>query len=319
MGVVHTRVYSIPAWIIRSRTDQKVSSKQHPREAKGRARRTRAIRSYWIIIGVGILSISGMTAHADTLPQLVAKTKPAIVEIIALDQNGSPIKSGTGFFVSPDGLVVTNFHVIQGASHIGALSNAGALFMFQKVVAQPIGVDLAILKFLAIDAPFLKLGRSADAVEGQKVLVVGNPKGLKGTVSDGIISSFRDNHSLIQITAPISHGSSGSPVINENGEVIGVATMIDAEGQNLNFAIPSEQIASALSAAVGATPPSLPLTSSDQNGVPSMGIVLSPSTPLPPTQPDLSASVREFVQGFWNHHQSNDPSDWAADFARRAN
>jgi S1-C subfamily serine protease len=296
-----------------------VSSTRYPQKANGKTRRIGVIRSYQTIFCVGILSILGTTARADTIPQLVAKTKPAVVQVIGLDQNYSPIKFGTGFFVSPDGLVVTNFHVIQGASHITALSNAGALFLFQKVVAQPLGVDLAVLKFLATDAPFLKLGRSADAVEGQKVLVVGNPQGLQGTVSDGIIASFRDNHSLIQITAPISHGSSGSPVMNENGEVIGVATLIEAEGQNLNFAIPSEQVASALSASAVATPPSPASTSSDQNATPIVGSVLSPSNPLPPTQPDLSASVREFVQSFWNHHESNDASDWASAFAPRTN
>jgi S1-C subfamily serine protease len=72
--------------------------------------------------------------------------------------------------------------------------------------------------------------------------VIGNPTGLIGTVSDGIISAFRDNRSIIQITAPISHGSSGSPVMDESGQVIGIATLEIAEGQNLNFAIPVEKV-----------------------------------------------------------------------------
>ena len=68
-------------------------------------------------------------------------------------------------------------------------------------------------------------------------MVIGNPEGLQGTVSNGIISAFRENRSLIQITAPISPGSSGSPVLDETGQVIGMATLIYKEGQNLNFAI----------------------------------------------------------------------------------
>jgi serine protease Do len=107
---------------------------------------------------------------------------------MALDENWSPIKSGTGFFISPDGLVVTNYHVIQGAAHLAARTNEGAVFEFQRVVAQPQGVDLAILKFSADGASFLKLGKSTDAVEGQRVLVIGSPEGLQGTVSDGIIA-----------------------------------------------------------------------------------------------------------------------------------
>src|ERR1700692_3684416 len=100
----------------------------------------------------------------------------------------------------------------------------------------PAGVDLAILQFQATHVPFIRLGESANKVEGERVVVIGNPTGLTGTVSDGIIAAFRKNHSFIQITAPISPGSSGSPVLDEGGNVIGVATLISEEGQNLNFA-----------------------------------------------------------------------------------
>ena len=78
------------------------------------------------------------------------------------------------------------------------------------------------------------------------MIVIGNPTGLMGTVSDGIISAFRENHSMIQVTAPISHGSSGSPVMDETGQIIGVATLVIAEGQNLNFAIPVEKVPAGL-------------------------------------------------------------------------
>jgi Trypsin-like peptidase domain/TPR repeat len=184
--------------------------------------------------------------QADSIPDIVAKAKPAIVEIVTNDATGKAKTLGTGFFVSPDGLLVTNQHVIEGANSISAISNNGSIFLFEHVVAHPPGVDIAILKFHATDVPFLKLGQSTTAVEGQKVIVIGNPTGLMGTVSDGIISAFRENRSMIQISAPISHGSSGSPVMDENGQVIGVATLISAEVQNLNFAIPVEQVSAAL-------------------------------------------------------------------------
>jgi S1-C subfamily serine protease len=119
-----------------------------------------------------------------------------------------------------------------------------------KVSYAPPGVDLVILKFAAHDAPWLKLGRSDTAVEGQRVLVIGNPTGLQGTVSDGLIAAFRENHSLIQITAPISPGSSGSPVLDENGLVVGVATLQQVEGQNLNFAIAVESVNEALNSMI---------------------------------------------------------------------
>jgi hypothetical protein len=83
---------------------------------------------------------------------------------------------------------------------------------------------------------------SAEPVEGQSVLVIGNPEGYTGTVSHRIISAFRDNGNIIQITAPISPGSSGSPVLNAKGEVIGIATAVVKEGQNLNFAVSSKAL-----------------------------------------------------------------------------
>src|SRR4029077_13917342 len=105
---------------------------------------------------------------------------------------------------------------------------------------------VAKLQFFATDVPHLTLGSSSTAVEGQRVLVIGNPQGLEGTVSDAIVSAFRAGRTMIQITAPVSPGSSGSPVLDESGNVIGIATQVLKEGQNLNFAIPSETIRDAI-------------------------------------------------------------------------
>jgi S1-C subfamily serine protease len=199
-------------------------------------------------------------ARADTIPEIVGKTKPAVVEIVTIDQKGSPNRLGTGFFISPDGEVVTNRHVVEGAGSIAAINNNGAMFLFERVVAQPAGMDLAILKFRATAVPFLTLGKSTTAVEGQKVIVIGNPTGLTGTVSDGIISAFRENRSLIQMTAPISPGSSGSPVMDEKGGALGIATLQSLEGQNLNFAIAVEKVSAAL-----LQPPSVPTAAINAN------------------------------------------------------
>jgi tetratricopeptide (TPR) repeat protein len=204
-----------------------------------------------------VLVLLQPSLKADSIPEIVAKAKPAVVEIVTRDATGKPKTLGTGFFVSPDGLVVRNQHVIEGSNSIMALNNNGAIFLLERVVAQPPGVDLVVLKFHATDVPFLSLGKSTTAVEGQRVIVIGNPTGLTGTVSDGIISAFRESRSFIQITAPVSPGSSGSPVMDEDGQVIGVATLQNAEGQNLNFAIPVEKISAAL-----AKPPSERVASS---------------------------------------------------------
>jgi len=119
------------------------------------------------------------------------------------------------------------------------------------------------------------LGDSTDKVEGEKVIVIGNPTGFLGTVSEGIISGFRENRSLIQFTAPISYCSSGSPVMDENGQVIGVATWLSEPGQNLNFAIAVEEV----SAAVG-----WPTKYS------------SPSQSAAPSQPGVAPSAQNIVE-----------------------
>jgi hypothetical protein len=182
---------------------------------------------------------------ADDIPDLVRKAKPAVVQVIAKDAHGN-VSTGTGFFITSDGLLVTNYHVIQNASTVGARTPAGAYYPFTGKWMRLPNLDIAMLQFNATDASCLQLDTNVQVEEGQRVLVIGNPEGLEGTVSDGLIAAIRDSGQYIQITAPISHGSSGSPVLNEKGQVIGVATSILVSGQNLNFAISSAAIDSAM-------------------------------------------------------------------------
>jgi S1-C subfamily serine protease len=195
-----------------------------------------------------------VAAHATDLPAMVQKAKPAVVEILTYDQQNKLLKTGTGFFISPDGELLTNDHVISGGSSIMAKMPTGAVYFLKSVLSASKTYDVAELQFFATDVPYLSLGSSSGAVEGQRVLVIGNPEGLEGTVSDGIISAFRDNRSMIQITAPISLGSSGSPVLDESGQVLGIAELILKEGQNLNFAISSESIRDAIAKSAVVSP-----------------------------------------------------------------
>jgi hypothetical protein len=202
-----------------------------------------------------LISVVGTAAlHATDVPALVQKAKPAVVEILTFDQQDNLLKTGTGFFISPDGLLLTNFHVISGASSIMAKTPTGAVYFLKSVLSASKTYDIAELQFFATEVPYLSLGSSSGAVEGQRVLVIGNPEGLEGTVSDGIISAFRDNRSMIQITAPMSSGSSGSPVLDEAGNVIGIVKQMLKEGQNLNFAISSESIQDAIAKSAVVTP-----------------------------------------------------------------
>jgi S1-C subfamily serine protease len=119
--------------------------------------------------------------RATTIPEIVAKAKPAVVQVIASDTSWSPIRTGTGFFVSADGDLLTNFHVIQRAAHISARTNKGAIFVFDRVIAESADSDVAFLKFQAADLDYLKIGTSTNAVEGETVLVIGNPEGFQST------------------------------------------------------------------------------------------------------------------------------------------
>jgi uncharacterized protein (TIGR02145 family) len=157
------------------------------------------------------------------------------------------IMLGSGFFVSPN-IIVTNFHVIEGASEVYCYSNNSATkYKIEGYLAFDKSVDLILLKVSGLNRTAVKRATSPIS-PGQKIYVIGSPKGLPASISDGLISGLRDFEGikLIQITAPISHGSSGGPVLNANGELIGVSVGQYEDGQNLNFAIPKSYLESLL-------------------------------------------------------------------------
>ena len=182
----------------------------------------------------------------ENLPTLIKRIKPSVVIIFAYDDKGEFLQLGSGFFISQNGDVITNYHVLQGASSAEVKTSDDKTYPIAYIVAENEPSDIIRL---AVDIPSKyvhSLSLSATIPEvGERIIVYGSPLGLEKTVSDGIVSAIRevpDYGKVIQITAPVSPGSSGSPVLNMKGEVIGVATFQMVEGQNLNFAIPSERI-----------------------------------------------------------------------------
>ena len=182
----------------------------------------------------------------DFLPELVKRIKPSAVAIETFDARGNTISRGSGFFVG-ENKIITNRHVIEKAARVEIHLMDGKKFAAKGVLAIDGEGDLAILQIdlpPQIAAAPLPILRSVPQ-EGESIVVIGNPFGLEGSVSNGIVSAVREISGygkIIQITAPISPGSSGSPVVNMLGQVIGVATLQAAEGQSLNFAVPSERI-----------------------------------------------------------------------------
>src|SRR6202171_3762511 len=204
-----------------------------------------------VILAAGFASPAVYTQ--DQLPDLVRRIKPSAVAIETFDARGEKLTRGSVFFIDKD-RVVTNRHVIEGAYRAEVHLNSGNSFPVKNVIAVDAEGDVALLK---VDAPAnlvhpLSLDRTSPQ-EGESVVVIGNPFGLEGSVTNGIVSAVRDIPGfgrIIQITAPISPGSSGSPVVNMKGQVIGVATLQITGGQSVNFAIPSERISQLQSGAL---------------------------------------------------------------------
>jgi len=150
---------------------------------------------------------------------------------------------GSGFFVG-ENIIATNYHVIEGATEAYCYTNNSTTkYKIEGYLAADKSVDLILLKVQGLNKPTIKFATTT-ATPGQKIFVLGSPKGLPATISDGIVSGLRDfeGYRLIQITAPISPGSSGGPVLNSNGELIGISVGQFADGQNLNFAIPKSNL-----------------------------------------------------------------------------
>jgi len=204
-------------------------------------------KSLLVVCGVLVIFIGATRTPAqDELPELVRRIKPSAVAIETYDARGEKLSRGSGFFIDVD-RIVTNRHVIDGAYRAEVHSVSGNSYPVKNVLAVDAEADVALLK---VDVPPnlvrpLSLDRTSPQ-EGESVVVIGNPFGLEGSVTNGIVSAVRDIPGfgrIIQITAPISPGSSGSPVVNMQGQVIGVATLQIAGGTSVNFAIPSERIA----------------------------------------------------------------------------
>lgn len=166
----------------------------------------------------------------------IGELSDAIVLIKVVGYNGS-ISTGSGFYVSNDGNLVTNLHVISGAKSIEIIENNGSSYTGDiKVIGYDEEKDIAILDINKSVSMHLELGDSNSVKLGEEIYTIGSPFGLQNTLSTGIISGKRND--FLQISAPISSGSSGGALINKYGKVIGITSAGYVEGENLGFAIP---------------------------------------------------------------------------------
>jgi S1-C subfamily serine protease len=233
---------------------------------------------------LSLLCLAGGIAAAQSapprkdIPAIVKAANGAIVSIITSGADGKPLAQGTGFLVSTDGRIVTNYHVIEGASSAIVKLPDGAFYDVDGVVAFDKARDLAVIKAHGQNFRVVTLGNSDRVQVGEEIVAIGSPLSLESTVSSGIVSGIRTIETpngaasqiqlppgyedakpvkrppavsygkYLQITAPISPGSSGGPLFNMAGEVVGITTLYLEGGENLNFAIPINDAKPLLSA-----------------------------------------------------------------------
>lgn len=211
----------------------------------------RTSERYLIIFLVGLVGVVGWfpspAAAAPSTEEIAEMALGSTLMIVSLDRRGKPFGHGSGFIIAP-GVIATNAHVIEGAHTVAVrLVGQDRFIKVQELLAYDRNRDIAILQADRLKAPSMRLGRSGKLRVGQAVYAVGNPMGLEGTFSTGIVSAKRKARGLryIQVTAPVSPGSSGGPILTARGDVVGVATMVVPPaigGQNLNFAMPVEYV-----------------------------------------------------------------------------
>lgn len=174
-----------------------------------------------------------------TTEVIAAKAVPATVTIVTFGADGDTLGFGSGFLVRPTGVIVTNFHVMAGASRAVVILTNGERYERVQAIDTDSAGDLAILKIPGYGLPTLHTSPKLPPV-GARLVAVGNPLGLSRTVTEGIVSAVRliNGRQVLQMSVAISPGSSGGPVLNARGEVVAIAASYAREGQSLSFAVP---------------------------------------------------------------------------------
>ena len=196
--------------------------------------------TFWALM-VSYLFAGPLLAPTDAVA-IFKKANPSVVVLLALDESDQSLRQGSGFVVNGGAAIITNYHVIAGAQAVVVKTSARDTFHVTSVLRVDEKTDIAILRIQSRPQLVpLELGDSSLLKVGEEVAAVGSPQGLENTISTGIVSGLRrlsDELSYIQMTAPISPGSSGGPLLNADGQAIGITTFLVTGGQNLNFCIP---------------------------------------------------------------------------------
>lgn len=181
---------------------------------------------------------------------IYANNRYAVVTVVTFDASGNAKGVGSGFFTSSEGEIITNYHVIEGATSLLVKLLNGAMFPVSGLLASAPDKDIAVLKVDGKELSKVNLGSLKSVRVGQTVFALGSSLGMEQTFTSGMVNSLRDGSEVdmpklpkvIQHQAPISLGNSGGPLFNNQGLVVGINTFIVKGGQNLNFAIPIDYV-----------------------------------------------------------------------------
>ena len=192
-----------------------------------------------------------LDAYSQAVITVVETVGPAVLRVSRKSAgagNQADQGAGSGVIIAPDGYILTNDHVVQGASALSVTRHDGTILDAALVGTDP-ATDLAVIRANGSDLPYAVLGESGKLKVGQLVIAIGNPFGFDSTVSTGVVSALgrslrsregRLIENIIQHTAPLNPGNSGGPLVDSRGKVVGINTAIIAVAQGIGFSIPAD-------------------------------------------------------------------------------
>ncbi|MGC9969840.1 MAG: trypsin-like peptidase domain-containing protein [Bryobacteraceae bacterium] len=194
-----------------------------------------------LVLGLFAAAAAASAQSSFNSAEIVAKVSPGVVLIKGEASTGTVL--GSGVIVSRDGKIATNLHVIRDLKSASVQIASGEIYDAVSIVAFDDRKDLVIIKIAGFDLPVVELGNSNDVKTGEPVVVIGSPRGLRGTVTTGVVSAIRDEPSgagykVIQTDAAVNPGNSGGPLLNARGQAIGIVTAKLRGSEGLNFVVP---------------------------------------------------------------------------------
>jgi len=197
-----------------------------------------------------ITDVELLDSYSRAVITVVDTVGPAVLMVSRKKNNGNAGEqagAGSGVIIAPDGYILTNNHVVQGAEGLSVTLQDGTIHEAVLIGTDP-ATDLAVIRAGGSDLPYAVLGDSAKLKVGQLVIAIGNPFGFNSTVSTGVVSALgralrsregRLIENIIQHTAPLNPGNSGGPLVDSRGRVVGINTAIIAIAQGIGFSVPA--------------------------------------------------------------------------------